>query len=47
MQKITPVLWFKDQAEEAVEFYVSVFPGSKITGSNRYASPARALRARS
>jgi predicted 3-demethylubiquinone-9 3-methyltransferase (glyoxalase superfamily) len=37
MQKITPFLWFKDQAEEAAEFYVSVFPGSKVTGTNRYA----------
>lgn len=29
MQKITPCLWFRDQAEEAVDFYVSVFPGAK------------------
>jgi predicted 3-demethylubiquinone-9 3-methyltransferase (glyoxalase superfamily) len=28
--KITPFLWFDSQAEEAAEFYVSVFPGSKI-----------------
>jgi predicted 3-demethylubiquinone-9 3-methyltransferase (glyoxalase superfamily) len=28
--KITPFLWFDDQAEEAVEFYCSVFPGSRV-----------------
>jgi predicted 3-demethylubiquinone-9 3-methyltransferase (glyoxalase superfamily) len=30
MQKITPFLWFDGQAEEAAEFYVSIFPRSKI-----------------
>ncbi len=30
-QKITPHLWFDKEAKEAAEFYVSVFPGSKIT----------------
>ena len=30
MNKITPFLWFDDQAEEAMEFYVSVFPNSRI-----------------
>ena len=30
MQKITPFLWFNGQAEEAAEFYVSVFKNSKI-----------------
>jgi predicted 3-demethylubiquinone-9 3-methyltransferase (glyoxalase superfamily) len=29
-QKITPFLWFDDQAEEAMKFYVSIFPDSKI-----------------
>jgi predicted 3-demethylubiquinone-9 3-methyltransferase (glyoxalase superfamily) len=29
-QKITPCLWFDDQAEEAVAFYVSVFPHARI-----------------
>ncbi|OQM73705.1 VOC family protein [Manganibacter manganicus] len=29
MQKITPCLWFRDEAEEAVDFYVSIFPGAK------------------
>ena len=30
MQRITPCLWFDDQAEEATKFYVSVFKNSKI-----------------
>jgi predicted 3-demethylubiquinone-9 3-methyltransferase (glyoxalase superfamily) len=30
MQKITPCLWFDDQAEEAVRFYTSIFENSKI-----------------
>ena len=30
MQKITPFLWFDDQAEEAVNFYTSLFKNSKI-----------------
>lgn len=45
MQKLTPFLWFDDKAEEAAEFYVSVFgaerPGSrggesKVLGVTRY-----------
>jgi predicted 3-demethylubiquinone-9 3-methyltransferase (glyoxalase superfamily) len=34
-QKISPFLWFEHNAEEAAEFYVSVFPDSTITGVNR------------
>ena len=30
MQKITPFLWFNDKAEEAMNFYVSVFKNSKV-----------------
>jgi predicted 3-demethylubiquinone-9 3-methyltransferase (glyoxalase superfamily) len=36
MQKITPFLWFDDNAEEAMNFYVSVFKNSKITSVARY-----------
>jgi predicted 3-demethylubiquinone-9 3-methyltransferase (glyoxalase superfamily) len=36
MQKITPCLWYDNQAEEAVEFYVSLFKNSKITNISRY-----------
>jgi predicted 3-demethylubiquinone-9 3-methyltransferase (glyoxalase superfamily) len=33
--KITPFLWFDNQAEEAMNFYVSVFPNSEALGVNR------------
>lgn len=36
MQKITPFLWFNDQAEEAMNFYVSLFRNSKILMLRRY-----------
>lgn len=36
MQKITPFLWFDDNAEEAMNFYVSVFPNAEITSTRRY-----------
>jgi predicted 3-demethylubiquinone-9 3-methyltransferase (glyoxalase superfamily) len=35
-QKITPNLWFKGNAEEAVNFYLSVFPQSKIITKSYY-----------
>ncbi|MCL4499998.1 MAG: VOC family protein [Chloroflexi bacterium] len=36
MQKITPFLWFDDQAEEAMNLYVSIFKNSRIEGVSRY-----------
>ncbi len=36
MQKITPFLWFDDNAEEAMKFYVSVFKNSKIVSTSNY-----------
>lgn len=36
MQKITPFLWFDGQAEEAANFYVSIFKNSKILNIARY-----------
>jgi len=36
MQKITPFLWFDNQAEEAVKFYTSIFKNSKIGKIARY-----------
>ena len=36
MQKITPCLWFDDQAEEAANSYVSIFNNSKIETITRY-----------
>ncbi len=35
MQKISPVLWFEHEAEEAVGFYVSVFDDAEITDVSR------------
>jgi predicted 3-demethylubiquinone-9 3-methyltransferase (glyoxalase superfamily) len=44
MQKITPFLWFDDKAEDAANFYVSIFPNSRIIEVARYsdAGPAPA-----
>jgi len=36
MQKITPFLWFNDNAEEAMNFYVSIFKNSKVGRVTRY-----------
>ena len=36
MPTITPNLWFDTQGEEAAEFYVSIFPNSKITNVTHY-----------
>jgi predicted 3-demethylubiquinone-9 3-methyltransferase (glyoxalase superfamily) len=36
MQKITPCLWFDNQAEDAAKFYVSIFKNSKLGNITRY-----------
>jgi predicted 3-demethylubiquinone-9 3-methyltransferase (glyoxalase superfamily) len=36
MQKITTWLWFDTEAEEAAEFYTSIFPDSRITNVSHY-----------
>ena len=36
MQKITPFLWFDGNAEEAMNFYVSIFKNSKVLSVSRY-----------
>ena len=43
MQKITACLWFDNQAEEAAEYYVSVFDNARIKDVSRYGEgdPAR------
>jgi predicted 3-demethylubiquinone-9 3-methyltransferase (glyoxalase superfamily) len=38
MPKITPWLWFDTEAEEAAQFYTSVFPNSRIVEVTRYGS---------
>jgi predicted 3-demethylubiquinone-9 3-methyltransferase (glyoxalase superfamily) len=35
-QKITPHLWFDSNAEEAINFYIGLFPNSKVTRIARY-----------
>ena len=40
MQKINTCLWFDNQAEEAAEYYVSVFDNAKITGISRFGEGA-------
>jgi len=35
-QRITPFVWFDVQAEEAANFYVSIFPNSKVLSTSRY-----------
>jgi predicted 3-demethylubiquinone-9 3-methyltransferase (glyoxalase superfamily) len=39
-QRITPNLWFDTQAEEAAEFYCSIFPNSRIVSVARYPQDA-------
>ena len=36
MQKITPFLWFDNNAEEAMNFYTSIFKNSKVLTVSRY-----------
>ena len=36
MKRITPFLWFANEAEEAAQFYVSIFPNSQVTSVSRY-----------
>jgi predicted 3-demethylubiquinone-9 3-methyltransferase (glyoxalase superfamily) len=37
-QRITPCLWFADEAEEAAKFYTGIFKNSRITAVTRYSS---------
>jgi predicted 3-demethylubiquinone-9 3-methyltransferase (glyoxalase superfamily) len=40
MEKITPMLWFDNQAEDAARFYTSIFDDSKIKTITRYGDAA-------
>lgn len=40
MPKVTPFLWFNDQAEEAINFYTSIFPNSKVVSIRHYPEDA-------
>src|SRR5881398_629598 len=46
LQKITPFLWFDGQAEEAADFYVSVFKNSKIAQVTRYGEAGKEVHGR-
>jgi len=39
-QRITPFLWFDKQAEEAVNFYVSIFENARVLDTTRYSKDA-------
>ena len=41
--KITPCLWFDDQAEEAAHFYTSIFKDSKITNVSRHGEAGKEI----
>jgi len=43
LQKISPFLWFDNQAEEAANFYVGIFKNSKIVTSTRYNKESAAV----
>ena len=40
-QRISPCLWFANQAEEAARFYTGIFPNSRITATTRYSEVGR------
>ena len=46
MQKITPCLWFDDKAEEAANFYVSIFKNSKLRHVSYYGEAGAAVSGR-
>jgi len=43
MQRITPCLWFDDQAEEAVAFYTGIFENSRVVTVSRYGDAGREI----
>jgi len=43
MQKITPFLWFDGKAEEAINFYISIFKNSKIVSLSRSGGDGRVM----
>ncbi|WP_455381590.1 VOC family protein [Salinispira pacifica] len=46
MQKISPFLWFDDQAEEAATLYTSVFPGSRIVNITKFLEAGQEIHGR-
>ena len=45
-QRITPFLWFDDQAEQAVKFYTAIFKNSRILKTTRYTKAAEKVSGR-
>jgi len=45
-QRIAPCLWFDDQAEEAANYYVSIFKNSRITDIGRYGEAGKEIHGR-
>lgn len=46
IRKLTPCLWFDDQAEEAAKFYTGIFDNSRITDISRYGEAGREIHGR-
>ncbi len=46
VQTITPCLWFDDNAEAAVDFYLSIFPNARITAVTRYGEAGQEIHRR-
>jgi predicted 3-demethylubiquinone-9 3-methyltransferase (glyoxalase superfamily) len=46
LQRISPCLWFDDQAEQAVDFYTSVFENSRVVSTSRYGEAGREFHGR-
>lgn len=46
IQRITPCLWFDDQAEQAAEYYVGIFESSRITSIGRYSEAGQEIHGR-
>jgi predicted 3-demethylubiquinone-9 3-methyltransferase (glyoxalase superfamily) len=46
IQKISPCLWFDDQAEQAANFYTTIFPNSKVCKMSRYGEECPKLKSR-
>jgi len=46
LQRIAPCLWFDDQAEQAAEYYTSIFPNSRILAVSRFSEAGREIHGR-
>ena len=46
LNRLVPCLWFDSQAEEAAEFYVGIFPNSRINAITRYGTAGKEIHGR-